>query len=44
MLSLRALSAVDLDCSLPRGHGQGCHKIEAKTTEAHRPNQEAVGG
>lgn len=44
MLSLKVLSAVDLDCSLPRGHGQGCHEIEAGNTKSHRPDQEAVGG
>lgn len=43
MLSLRVLSAVDLDCSLPHGHGQGCHEIEAWNTKA-QPHQEAVGG
>ena len=42
MLSLRALSAVDLDCSLARGHGQGCHEIEARNTKA--PDQKATGG
>lgn len=36
MLSLTVLSAVDLDCELPRGRGQGRHQTQARNTETHR--------
>lgn len=36
MLSLTVLSAVDLDCELPHGRGQGRHQTQARNTETHR--------
>lgn len=44
MLSLRVLSAIDLDCSLPLGHGKGWHKTKARDINAHKSDEEAVWG
>lgn len=39
MLSLRVLSAIDLDCSLPLGYGKGWHKTKARGISAHGSDQ-----
>lgn len=40
MLSLRVLSAIDLDCSLSLVHDKGWHGIEARNINTHKSDHD----